>query len=373
MTSCLYAGYVRHRRRGPRVHAFRYRLCLFYLDLDELPQLDRTVRLFSVDRSNAVAFHHRDHLDGQGGDTAARVASVLRNAGVRLRAPKVYLLTACRILGYVFNPISLYYCHEGPGGPLRAVVAEVNNTFGERHLYVLRHRLNPASDTSRHAARYRAPKALYVSPFLEADGHYDFHFAPVGPRLSVGILQYEGGRPTLDAQFWGRRVELTSRSVARLVATRPLAAVKTIAAIHAEALRLWWKGIPLRPRLPRRSGVLGLRVTVDDGAPLPAVSAPAASVPAAAATPAASVPAATPAVSVPAASVPTAPAASVRAGAAPAASVRAAPVPTASVRAAPVPTASVPAAVPAASVPVAPLVAGAVPAAAIAEDEHHAS
>lgn len=279
MTSCLYAGYVRHRRRGPRVHAFRYRLCLFYLDLDELPQLDRAVRLFSVDRSNAVAFHHRDHLDGQGGDTATRMATVLRNAGVRLRAPKVYLLTACRILGYVFNPISLYYCHEGPGGPLRAVVAEVNNTFGERHLYVLRHRLNPASDTSRHAARYRAPKALFVSPFLAADGHYDFHFAPVGPRLSVGILQYEGGRPTLDAQFWGRRVELTSRSVAGLLATHPLAAVKTIAAIHAEALRLWWKGIPVQPRPPRRSGPLGLRVSVDDAPPLPAAAAPAAAVP----------------------------------------------------------------------------------------------
>ncbi|MCY3846602.1 MAG: DUF1365 domain-containing protein [Acidobacteria bacterium] len=360
MTSCLYDGYVRHRRRGPRVHTFRYRLCLFYLDLDELPQLDRTVRLFSVNGSNAVAFHDRDHLDGRGGDTAPRVAAVLRNAGVRLRTPKVYLLAACRILGYVFNPISLYYCHEGPGGPLRAVVAEVNNTFGERHLYVLRHRLNPASDTSRHAARYRAPKALFVSPFLAADGHYDFHLAPVGPRLSVGILQYEGGHPTLDAQFWGRRVELTSRSVAGLVAARPLAAVKTIAAIHAEALRLWWKGIPLQPRPPRRSGALALRVTVDDDGRsrrcrLLAAAVPVASVPAA---PPASVPAA-------------APAASVRAGAAPAASVPAGSVPTASVPAA-APAASVPAA-PAASVPVAPLVAGAVPAAAIAEDEHHAS
>ena len=316
MRSCLYAGYVRHRRRGPRVHAFRYRLCLFHLDLDELPQLDRTVRLFSVNRFNAVAFHDRDHLDGRGGDLTPRVASVLRNAGVRLRTPKVYLLTACRTLGYVFNPISLYYCHEGPGGPLRAVVAEVNNTFGERHLYVLRHRLNAASDPSRHAARYRAPKALYVSPFLAADGHYDFHFAPVGPRLSVGILQYEGGRPTLDAQFWGTRVELTSRSVAGLVAVRPLATVKTIAAIHAEALRLWWKGVPVHPRPPRRSGTLGLRVSVDDAALLPA-AAPA-SVPAAAA-------------SVPAGSAP------------------------------------------AGSAPVDPLVAGAVPAAAIAEDEHHAS
>ena len=331
MRSCLYAGYVRHRRRGPRVHAFRYRLCLFHLDLDELPQLDRTVRLFSVNRFNAVAFHDRDHLDGRGGDLTPRVAAVLRNAGVRLRTPKVYLLTACRTLGYVFNPISLYYCHEGPGGPLRAVVAEVNNTFGERHLYVLRHRLNAASDPSRHAARYRAPKALYVSPFLAADGHYDFHFAPVGPRLSVGILQYEGGRPTLDAQFWGTRVELTSRSVAGLVAARPLAAVKTIAAIHAEALRLWWKGVPVHPRPPRRSGARGLRVT-RGRRPAPRGGAGVS-------------PGGTASVS-PAATPTSAPAAA---------------------------AASVPAAAPEGSVPVDPLVAGAVPAAAIAEDEHHAS
>lgn len=315
MTSCIYRGYVRHRRRRPRVHAFRYRLWLYYLDLDELPEIDRTVRLFSVNRFNAVAFHNRDHLDGRPSDTRSRVAALLRDAGVRLAAPKIYLLTQCRILGYVFNPISAFYCHDGPGGPLRAVVAEVNNTFGERHLYVLRNRLNPASDASRHAVRYRAPKAMYVSPFLASEGHYDFHFAPVGPRLGVGILQHEHGRPTLDAQFWGRRVALTTRSVAGLLATHPLAAVKTIAAIHGEALRLWWKGIPVHPRPPRRSGALGLRVTVD-GAPLPAGA---------------------PAASVPAASVPAVPVA------------------------------------PAASVPVAPLAAGAVPAAAIAEDEHHAS
>lgn len=271
MTSCLYAGwYVRHQRRRPRVHAFRYRLFLFYLDLDELPEVDRAVRLFSVNRFNAVAFHDRDHLDGRPVDTRARVAAVLRDAGVPLAAPKVYLLTQCRIGGCVFNPISVYYCHDGPGGPLRAVVAEVNNTFGERHLYVLRNRLNPASDASRPAARYRARKAMYVSPFLAMEGHYDFHFAPVGSRLSVGILQYERDRPTLDAQFWGRRIELTSRSVAGLLATHPLAAIKTIAAIHGEALRLWRKGIPVHPRPPRRDGALALRVSVDDTAPVPA-------------------------------------------------------------------------------------------------------
>ena len=214
MTSCIYAGHVRHRRRGPRVHAFSYRIFLFYLDLDELPELDRTVRLFAVNRFNVAAFHDRDHLDGRPGDTRTRIATVLRDAGVSIEVPKIYLLTQCRILGYAFNPISVYYCHDGPGGPLRAVVTEVNNTFGERHLYVLRNRLNPASDPSRHAVRYRAAKALYVSPFLGTEGHYDFHFAPVGARLSVGILEYERGRPTLDAQFWGRRVELTARSVA---------------------------------------------------------------------------------------------------------------------------------------------------------------
>ena len=177
MTSCIYTGYVRHRRHGPRVHTFRYRLFQFYLDLDELPEVEGAVRLFSVNRFNAVALHERDHLDRRPGDLRQRLAEVLRDAGVSLPAPKTYLLTQCRILGYIFNPISVFYCHDGPGGPLRAVVAEVNNTFGERHLYVLRDPLNPASEGSRQAVRFRAAKRLYVSPFLPTDGHYDFHFA----------------------------------------------------------------------------------------------------------------------------------------------------------------------------------------------------
>ena len=279
MTSCIYAGHVRHRRRAPRAHGFRYRMLLFYLDLDELAEVDRTVRPFSVNRFNLVSFHDRDHLDGSPGDLRPRVAAVLRDAGVSLDAPKVYLLTQCRVLGYAFNPLSLYYCHDGPGGPLRAVVAEVNNTLGERHLYVLRNRLDaasdPASDPPRRAARYRAAKAMYVSPFLAPEGHYDFHLAPVGPRLRVGILQHERGRPTLDARLRGRRVALTSRSVARLLATHPLAGVQTIAAIHFEALRLWLKRIPVHRWVPRGSG-LALRATVDDAAETPAAPAPAA-------------------------------------------------------------------------------------------------
>ena len=254
MTSCIYCGYVRHRRRRPRVHAFRYRVFLFYLDLDELPEIDRTVRLFSVNRFNAVAFHDRDHLSGRAADTRSRVTQVLRRAGVPLAAPKIYLLTQCRILGCVFNPISVFYCHDGLGGPLRAVVAEVNNTFGERHLYVLRNRLDTASDASRQAARYRASKAMYVSPFLAGEGHYDFHFAPVGPRLSIGILQYERGRPTLDAQFRGRRIPLTARSVTRMLATHPLASVMTMATFQSEVLGLLWTGIPVHPLPPRRAG-----------------------------------------------------------------------------------------------------------------------
>lgn len=266
MTSCIYSGYVRHRRHRPRVHAFRYRLFQLHLDLDELPEVDRAVRLFSVNRFNAVALHERDHLDRRPGDLRPRLAEVLRDAGVSLPAPKIYLLTQCRILGYVFNPISVFYCHDGPGGPLRAVVAEVNNTFGERHLYVLRDPLNPGSAGSRQAVRFRAAKQLYVSPFLPTDGYYDFHFAPVGARLSIGILHYDRGRPTLDAQFWGRRVALTTRSLAGLLATHPLAAVGTIAAIHGEALRLWWKRIPVYRRDPRGSRGPASRASVDGGA-----------------------------------------------------------------------------------------------------------
>jgi len=152
----------------------------------------------------------------------------VRRSGVELSDDgKVSLLTSCRIFGHVFNPISLYYCHERTG-VLRAVVAEVNNTFGEQHLYLLNPPYTADASTDVGTMRYQARKAMHVSPFISMDAVYGFHLVPVGETLAVGIVEHEAGVHVLDAQLWGRRVPLT-----------------TVAAIHGEALRLYLKRAPL--------------------------------------------------------------------------------------------------------------------------------
>ncbi len=257
MTSCLYTGWVRHRRHRPRVHDFRYRLVLAYLDLDALDQVDRTVRPFSVNRWNLWSFFDRDHVDGRPGATAGKVRRLLANHGIALAGGSIRLLTQCRVLGYVFNPISLYYCHDADGA-LAAVVAEVNNTFGERHLYLLHGRKNASTGAT---AGFRAVKAMHVSPFLGMDCVYDFSLAPVGDRLSVGIVQHEEGRRVLDAQLWGRRAPLTTSTLTAATLRYPFVTLKTTAAIHAEAARLYLKGIPFR-RHPRMTGAQRERSTL---------------------------------------------------------------------------------------------------------------
>lgn len=244
MTSCLYTGTLRHRRSRPTVHEFRYRVFMFYLDLDELADIQRTVGPWSVNGFNLVSFHDTDHLDHQPGSTKRKVLEFLRKREVDLSEGKVYLLTSCRILGYVFNPISLYYCHDR-SGDLRAVVAEVSNTFGEQYLYLLRAPL-PTDGAAPTAVRCNGVrKAIHVSPFMSMDATYDFHLPPVADRLAVGIVEHEAGIHVLDAKLWGRRVPLTTASLIRILLTYPLTTLTTVAAIHFEALRLYLKRVPL--------------------------------------------------------------------------------------------------------------------------------
>ena len=231
-----------HRRRAPVVHTFRYRLAVFALDLDELDELARTRRLFGVNRGNLVSFFDRDHMDGRAGSTKDKALAFLRAHGVGLDGGRIVLLTQCRMFHYVFNPVSFYYCHHADG-TLRAVIAEVNSTFGERHLYLLAdgNRLPAAGDRRRHLAA----KVMHVSPFISMDAAYEFRLAPMTDRLSVFMAEREHGQPFFDAHLWGRRVELTTRRLAWLVVRYPLLTVQIIAAIHWQALRLYRKGVPV--------------------------------------------------------------------------------------------------------------------------------
>jgi DUF1365 family protein len=242
--SALYAGPVMHRRIAPTRHSLRYRIFTLLLDLDEIDALTKRIGIFSRNRPNLVAFHDRDHGDGSGRPLRPQIAALLEKAGVEAGGP-VRLMCMPRILGFVFNPLSIYFCHDA-GGSLAAIVYEVSNTFGERHHYVI-----PARPSARGDVRQACAKRFYVSPFLDMDMGYEFRIAGPGERLVVGIIGRNGaGAPILQASFCGARRALDARSLARAAATHPLMTLKVVAGIHVEALNLWLKGLRLRPRPP---------------------------------------------------------------------------------------------------------------------------
>ncbi|TDQ77565.1 hypothetical protein A8950_3717 [Dongia mobilis] len=245
LVSAIYRGSVMHRRLRPKAHYLRYRMFYLLLDLDELPRLGG-LRLLGVERRAIMSFRARDHGDGSG-DLKAWVGGQLARAGLHFAPGRVRLLTLPRVFGFVFNPISVYFCHD-LAGELRATIYEVNNTFGGRHAYVL-----PASAHDR-VVRQQCAKALFVSPFNDMSGGYRFSLLPPGDRVALGIDQYDEGGSLLRAAFAGQRVILSDAALLKLLVIYPLLTIQVIAGIHWEALKLWWKGVPLqlekRPRNP---------------------------------------------------------------------------------------------------------------------------
>lgn len=239
--SALYLGQVMHHRLVPKVHRFRYRVLSLLLDLDEIDALDRHLRLFSRNRFNLFSFHDRDHGSGHGEDLKSDIVRTLADAGVDLGKGRISLLCYPRILGYVFNPLSVYYCQDGDNR-LRAILYEVSNTFGQRHSYLL-----PVDDGDE-PVRHAIDKGFYVSPFMPMDCRYHFRMQPPGNRVGVHIEQTRDGACIFVASFTGRREPLTDRSLLRAWFAHPLMTFKVIAGIHWEALRLWLKGLRLQPR-----------------------------------------------------------------------------------------------------------------------------
>lgn len=238
--SALYAGAVVHRRFRPRRHHLRYRLFTVLLDLDEVDRLAAGLRLFSRNRLNLFAFHDRDHGDGSAVPLRAQVERQLAAAGIEPDGGAIRLMCLPRILGYVFNPLSVYFCHRRDGR-LAALLYEVSNTFGQRHSYLI-----PVTGNGQGPVHQSCAKQFHVSPFMDLDMVYDFRVTAPGASLSVAIHGRDAGGPLIAAVFAGRRRELSDRLLARSLIAYPLLTLKVIAGIHWEALQLWLKGVGFR-------------------------------------------------------------------------------------------------------------------------------
>jgi hypothetical protein len=233
-----------HQRLAPRRYALRHRLVMFYLDLDELDALAQRLRLFGHNRPSLYCFRDSDHLPGLPPDGAAlraRLSSWLAAQGFALPDDaRVRLLTLPRIAGYVFNPISVYFCFtRGSGQPLCAI-AEVGNTFGEHKLYLLPR----PDDADAHLFHLRVPKLYYVSPFSSLTLQFDFRLRAPGAALELRVDDYDGEKRVLRSGLWGRREPLSDSRLAWYTLKYPLLTLKVIGLIHWHALRLWLKGVP---------------------------------------------------------------------------------------------------------------------------------
>ena len=250
--SAIYRGRVVHQRLVPARHRLAYRVFALSLDLDEIDELARELPLFSRNRFNLLGFHDRDHGAGDGRPIAEHMRGVLTEAGLAAATARIRLICYPRILGYVFNPLSVYVCEDTDGRP-GAIVYEVSNTFGERHSYIIPVEHAPGGIVSQSCA-----KQLYVSPFTSDTGRYSFRVRAPGDDLLVAVAFRDATGPVLNTHFTGTRQELTAGALAGLLAAYPLMTLKVIAGIHVEAARIWMKGVAVVPHraAPRYASTL---------------------------------------------------------------------------------------------------------------------
>lgn len=238
---CVYRSNVMHQRLFDTAYRFRYRVFSLLLDIDALDQADTASAVFSRNRFNLLSFYDRDHLpDGEQG-LRPWAERVLADGGIDGSGLRIRLLCFPRVLGVVFNPLSLWFC-ESPDGQPVAVIAEVRNTFGERHCYLLK----PGQGQSHAAAgwplRASHAKDFHVSPFIGMQARYEFRLSRPDQQLRVVIREFQDDRLMLVATQTGQRRAFTSSVLLRETLRVPVQTLKILAAIHWHALTIWIKG-----------------------------------------------------------------------------------------------------------------------------------
>ncbi len=243
MTAWLYESETTHRRIGAVTHGFRYRLFQILLDIDRIDEDLRGLTMIRRGRLGLFSYDDRDHGWRDGRTLRGWVLERLAEARVTATAHRIRLLTMPRVLGFVFNPISLFYVEDAAGG-LEAVIYEVNSTFGQTHAYV-------APAAGRGFQRQTAEKRLFVSPYYGVDGAYRFDVSPPGCALELAIVKHDAeGQIDFTATLRGKRKPLTDGRMLRLFLSFPLMTLQVVIGIHWQALRLFVKGARLVPRPP---------------------------------------------------------------------------------------------------------------------------
>jgi len=254
LNSCLYEGQVFHKRSRPRTHVLKYSVFSWLLDLAEIDHLAQNAWLLSRNRFNLFSFYDRDFGESPGEELDEYVHRHLKNAGIHATPTRILLSCYPKVLGYSFNPLSLFYCFDDSDHCF-AIVHEVHNTFGERHAYVLAVEDGPSdeADKARSWIHQSAQKQLFVSPFAHMNMAYEFRLNTPSHNQIVVIRASDDQGVLITASYVAQRHPFSSARLLGYFFKMPLLSMKVLGGIHWEALRLWLKGVPWFKHQPKRS------------------------------------------------------------------------------------------------------------------------
>ncbi len=236
MTSSIYNGSVIHKRFKPKPHSFKYNVFSVLIDLSELDYLSKNIKFFSYNKFNLLSFYEKDHGNRDNSSLISWVKKNLEINNINSKNIKIKLLCYPRILGYVFNPLSIFYIYDVKE-KLISILYEVKNTFGEQHTYIFK------VDNDQNLHQHNCLKKFHVSPFIEMNCKYFFRLLKPGEKISVIIDQFQLDEKILYASQNGTRVDFNSKELIKSYLKHPLMTLKIISAIHYEAFKLWLKGI----------------------------------------------------------------------------------------------------------------------------------
>ena len=240
METCIYKGFVTHRRFKPLRHYFSYKTFSILFDLDELEDLHKKISIFSFNSFNIFSFYNKDHGSRDGNNLTEWVKKNLKNYNLDFNVSKIKLLCFPRVLGYVFNPLSIFYCYDK--NVLKAILYEVKNTFNEQHTYVF-----PVNNSSKIITQ-QCNKKFYVSPFIEMNTFYNFRLTEPDENIRILIKQTDKEGKVLVACQVGNKQTMSFKNLLVNFFTHPMMTFKIMISIHYEALRIWKKGAIFQKR-----------------------------------------------------------------------------------------------------------------------------